>query len=232
MLYGGLDVSGSSNQVEVMASTAEDRVTNFASGGWEEVLGGLLSSDVSFGGFVETPDPDLTIWSLLGLPAAFTFTRTRPVAIGDVGYSSKPVQTKLTRGLVVGKAESFSLSAKASGALVRTLCIDTAVVTANGNSTPGVTVGAAAAGKTLYAFLHVLAKSGTAPTLDLVLQRDDDLGFPSALTAITFDQMSDVGWQVKTLAAGAGITDGIYRVNRTVGGTSPSFTYRLFVGIA
>ena len=87
-----------------------------------------------------------------------------------------------------------------------------------------------AAGKYLYAILHVLAVEGTNPTLDLIVQSDDASGFASAVSRITFTQKTAIGAQFASLVGP--ITDTYFRASYTIGGTNtPKFTIALAVGI-
>jgi hypothetical protein len=92
-------------------------------------------------------------------------------------------------------------------------------------------LGAATATQHLYGVLHVLAVSGTNPTLDVVIQSDDAEGFASGTTRGTFTQKTAVGSQFLTPVAGP-VTDTHWRCTWTIGGTNtPSFTIALVVGI-
>ena len=62
--------------------------------------------------------------------------------------------------------------------------------------------------------MHVLAVSGTNPTLDMIIQSDNVSGFTSPTTKITFDQAVAVGAQWGTRVAGP-LTDDYYRASWT-----------------
>ncbi len=78
--------------------------------------------------------------------------------------------------------------------------------------------------------MHVVAASGTTPTLDMIVESDDNSGITSGVTRITFTQEVAVGAQYATAVAGP-ITDDWWRVGWTIGGTGPSFTVIVTVGI-
>ena len=90
-------------------------------------------------------------------------------------------------------------------------------------------VGAVSATQKLYAFLQVLAVSGAAPTLDVKVQSDDAVGFATPTDRITFAQQAARGAVWAAPVDGA-IADDYWRVNYTIGGAGPSFTF--IVGIA
>ena len=83
----------------------------------------------------------------------------------------------------------------------------------------------------MFAALHVLSASGTSPTLDVVLQSDDNSGFSSAVSRITFTQATGITSQWSTLAGAQ--TDDYWRASYTIGGSAtPTFTFALVIGIA
>ncbi len=94
----------------------------------------------------------------------------------------------------------------------------------------GRQLGAVVAGKSMYAALHVIAVSGTNPTLDVIVQSDDNAGFTSATSRITFAQTGAVGaaWGA---VAGA-VTDDYWRISYTIGGTdTPTFAFAVTTGL-
>lgn len=226
LLWGGLDLSAYSNYATIEATTPPQSVLNFASAGWEESLAGVLNANVGVRGFYDAAEPDLTMFT--GAQAAFSATKTNPVVAGDIGYSTRGIITRYAPRLQIGEVAGVDLGLRSDYPLVRGVCLETGTFTATGNSA-GIQQGAASATQKIYAFLHVTAASGTTPLLDLVLQSDDNAGFTSATARITFAQVSAVGWQAKELAGA--VTDDYWRISRTVAGGTPSFTYRVFIGI-
>ena len=81
----------------------------------------------------------------------------------------------------------------------------------------------------MYAGLHITAASGTTPTLVVKVQSDDNAGFTSATDRITFTSANSIGGQWSSVAGA--VTDDYWRVTWTVGGTSPSFTFVVALGI-
>lgn len=129
----------------------------------------------------------------------------------------------------VGEMIGFSAGGKATGNLVRgTLMLNQTALAATGSGTARQ-LGAVGATQRLYAALHVYSVSGTSPTLDVIVESDNGVGMSSPITRITFSQMNAIGSQF-TSVAGA-ITDDYFRIGYTLGGTTPSFSAVVVVGI-
>jgi hypothetical protein len=92
-----------------------------------------------------------------------------------------------------------------------------------------IELGAVAAGQRLFAAIHVLSASGTTPTLDAIVKSDDGSGFASPTNRITLAQKTAIGSEFASVAGA--ITDTFYRVDVTIGGTSPDFSAVIVVGI-
>ncbi len=152
-------------------------------------------------------------------------------AEGDIAYFARSTLGLYTLGGEVGEINPFSLRMEGTGSdrMVRGTILITGAKTATGNGTARQ-LGAVAAGDKLFAGLHVLAASGTSPTLDVIVQSDDASGFPSASNRITFARQTATASVYATPVAGA-ITDDWWRINYTIGGGSPSFTFVVTVGI-
>lgn len=90
-------------------------------------------------------------------------------------------------------------------------------------------LGAVVTGKRIYAALFVFAASGTLPTLDVVLKSAATVGFSGSTTRASFAQATGLTSEIVS-AAGA-ITDEYWRLEATIAGTSPSFTFAGLVGI-
>ena len=150
---------------------------------------------------------------------------------GAIAYFCRTSRGLYTPGGKVGDLHQFSVSLKASGgygAIRGTLMVNaTKTSTATGTARQ---LGAVTAAQKLYAGLHVLTVSGTSPTLDVTVKSDDASGFPSATTRGTFAQKTAADSEWLTPVAGA-ITDDWWRVDWTLGGTTPSFEFVVSVGI-
>jgi hypothetical protein len=118
-----------------------------------------------------------------------------------------------------------------TGPVVRGLLVHPSNVSRTSSSTgTGRQLGAVAAGKSMYAALHVISASGTNPTLDVILQSDDNASFTSATSRITFTQATGRTSQLSSVAGA--ITDDYWRVSYTIGGTNtPTFAFAVTAGI-
>jgi len=228
ILHGGVDLSGSSNSLSVPFEKPAVPTTNFASGGWAEVIGGIASGTWALEGFDEMPEPDSTLFGNFGgVWVPTTYTLSNPVVAGDVSYTQRTIHSAYAKSGAVGDAAKFSSTFMGTAAALRGRCLETVTATTS-TSSAGQNVGAASATQTVTAVIHVLDVSGTSPTLDLVIESDGDDTWASATTRLAFTQITEVGWQVQTLAGA--VTDTWWRGTRTVGGTSsPTFRYRLFL---
>lgn len=105
---------------------------------------------------------------------------------------------------------------------------NSAAVTASAAGT-GAQLGALSATQEMHAALHVFNADGTSPTLDADIESDDNSGFSSAVVRGSFAQKTDIGSEYLTIAGA--ITDDWWRINFTLGGTSPSFGFAVSLGI-
>ncbi len=150
-------------------------------------------------------------------------------ADGERAFALLAAQARYQFGGAIGAAFGFQVTAEAAGSpLVRGTVMHNAARTASGNGTARQ-LGAVGAAQRVYGALHVLAASGTTPTLDVVIQSDDNAGMASPTSRITFGQKTGLASQWAS-AAGA-ITDDYWRINYTIGGAGPSFTFVGFIGI-
>jgi hypothetical protein len=162
-----------------------------------------------------------------------------PVTVGMEGATAGTKATTFLARLlqyripgVVGKLLPFTWEAKGQGTpgVDATLFgLGSKTSTANGAA---YQLGTLDTGETMYAALHVISRSGTNPTLDLVIASDNAEGFPSTTARITFAQQTAVGSEWKSLA-GPIATDDWWRAQWTIGGTAtPTFDIVVAVGIA
>lgn len=228
------DLTSNSNKVEITADVEDKDVTNYGSAGWKEILGGLASSQISAEGQWEALDPskvDDASWSQLGGIGPWT---VGPVgaAVGDLAYFTNALQSSYQLGGQVGDVAPWTGKATGSWPMVRGQIAHPpgTARTSTGVGT-GVNLGAVAAGKRLYASLHVLSVAGTTPSITARVESDDAIGFPSATTQLTFTAATAVGGQILR-TTGSAITDSWFRVAWTISGTTPSFLFAAALGIA
>lgn len=73
----------------------------------------------------------------------------------------------------------------------------------------------------LVLLANVTARSGTTPTLDILVEEAQDSSGTNNRTVGSFTQFTNTGTQRKSFA----IADKYYRITWTIGGTTPSFTF-------
>ena len=152
-------------------------------------------------------------------------------AEGNRAFTFRAAMGDYQLGATVGEVFPFSVNAEGSAGdpLVAGMLMHDAARTATGNGN-GQQVGAiAAASNSIYGALHVTAVSGSSPTLDITVESDDNSGFTSATTRLTYTQATGLTSQWKELAGP--ITDDWWRVVYTIGGSTPSFDFAFVLGI-
>ncbi|HCA86375.1 MAG TPA: hypothetical protein DEQ61_13245 [Streptomyces sp.] len=233
LFTGGADLTGASSKIEISSEIEDKDVTNYASNGWAEVLGGLASAEFSGEGQWEAGDPGLVddvSWSELGGVGPWTIGPDG-AAVGNLSYFTKALRADYTLGEAVGEVAPWTGTAKSSWPLVRGQIAHPpgTTRTATGTGT-ALDLGAVAAGKRLYASLHVLSVAGTTPSITASIESDDASDFLSPTTRLTFAAASAVGGQILR-TDGTAITDTWWRVAWTISGTSPSFFFVSSLGI-
>lgn len=233
LLEGAKEVGGHVKNFEAMAECGVLDTTAVSSTGWTALIAGNKTGTTSFEfmqDFDSTDGVDLTFWNNFGTSGVVRSICTN-AADGSAAYLMRGVQLQYTPLTgATGELAMGNISTTVSdGPMVRGLVLHpkAAARTSSGTGT-GRQLGAVASGQTLYAALHVLAVSGTSPTLDVIVQSDNASNFPSPTSRITFSQATTTtsAWGS---AAGA-ITDDWFRVSYTIGGTNPSFTFVVTCG--
>lgn len=228
---GGFNLSGDLNQLALNYGADMLDVTTFADTAKRRIAG-LFDVSADLQGFYQAgTNPDLVdkiLWDKLALQDEIITICPTTGAAGEVAYFTKVIEATYTPGGSVGEAFPFSVEAQGSERLIRGIVAETGAKTATGNGTAR-NLGAVASGKKLYAAMHVLAVSGTTPTLDVTIESDDASDFLSPVTRITFAQTTAIGAQWKEVAGA--ITDIWYRPVLTIGGTTPSFTVVILLAI-
>lgn len=235
---GGADLTGVSNKIELQAEMEEKDRTNFGSYDaatgtlWQEVTGGLFKTSLAGEGQWEAGDTskvDDEAWAGLGVVGVNTaFPHTADV--GAVAWLAPGMDGSYQLGGPVGDVAPWKLSGTGSGVAARGLGLHppgtARTATGNGTATQHIAV---AAGKRLYAHLHVLSASGTTPSLTVKVQSDVDNTFGSPLDVVTFAAATARGGQA--LSAAGPVTDTWWRAQWTISGTTPSFLFLVAIGI-
>lgn len=226
------DLTGSSNKADLKYSADIKDKTVFGNTS-KSRMAGLKNTELSLEGFWESGAGkiDTLAEAYLGIPGKIITLSPDGGDQGDIFYAFKSILGDYQSGAQVGELLPFTYNASGSDAqgLIRGTVLENAAKTASANGT-GRQLVDVDSGQYLYAVMHILAVSGTNPTLDMIIQSDDAAGFTSATNRITFAQQTAVGAVWATRVAGP-ITDDYWRASWTIGGTDdPSVT--VFVGLA
>ncbi|MET8401388.1 hypothetical protein [Streptomyces sp900116325] len=229
----GADLSGASNKIELTSEIEDKESTNYRSGGWKEVIGGLGSAEISGEGQWEAGDPskvDDASWSTLGGVGPYTVCPTDST-VGALAYITSGMRADYKVGDAVGEVAPWAGTVKSSWPLVRGQIAHPpgTARTATGTGT-AVQLGAIPAGKRLYAALHVLSVAGTTPSITARIESDDAAGFASPTTQLTFGAATAPSGQILR-GNGTAVTDTYFRVAWTISGTAPSFMFAVSLGI-
>jgi len=228
------DISGFLNSVKLDYAAKPLNDTRY--GHTTEVnKGGAKGVNFAIGGFGDpaTAGMEAIAFNRIGTANLPLTVSPLGAAAGDVAYFFHALKASLKTFGNHGELMPYQGTASASGTpLVRGKVFVSAATakTATGSSSI-LQLGAVAAGKRVYASLHVLAPvAGSLPTLDVIVQSAALVGFGSPATRLTFTQATAPTSQL--LSAAGAITDAFWRVTYTIGGTgSPSFPIVVVVGI-
>lgn len=235
LFAGATDLTALTNKVELMAQVDAVDVTNYASAGWTEVLGGLAETEIMSSGFFESGADN----SFVDPQAFASLGAVGPWSVAPAGAADQAL-AYLTNALEatykpiqgsVGDAAGFEAMAKGSTKLARGVVAHPpgTARTTSGTGTSN-TIGALSAAQSLYCNLHVLSVSGTTPSLTVRIESDDNAGFTTPTTVGTFAAATALGGQ--HLRIGGAMTDTFFRAAWTITGTTPSFLFLVTLGRA
>lgn len=195
--------------------------------------GGLFTAELSADGYADMTTYDGLLNTNYRARTAVVASVSADSVDNSIAYTFEALQDELTPlSGSVGDMAAVTVSATTRGtygAIRGNILLPSAARTSSGNGTARQ-LGAVSATQRVFGSLHVVAASGTTPTLNVTVASDNAVGFPSAATQLTFTQATTTTSQFQS-AAGA-ITDDWWRVSYTIGGTTPSFTFIVIVGIA
>lgn len=232
LYLGGYDLSGDMNKLALNygAEMLDNTVFNNDT---RSNKAGLFTVGAAHEGFWQANDDDYQIEDILmsKFAAANEIMTVCPEkgAVGEVGYSFKSILASYVPDGAVGELFKFTLDASGTGKLIRGTIMENAIKTSTGDGVASQ-LGKILETQKIYAAMHVLAVNGTNPTLDMILQSDDAVGFSDPLDRITFEQVNSIGAQWKELAGA--VTDDWWRLSWTIGGSdNPKFTVVVVVAI-
>ena len=233
VLYEGLNLSGQLNEtrIEYGAKMLNESVWGDDT---EKNKAGILTASVNEVGFWDADavayQPDLKLFTELGANDKVVSVFPQGAADGARGFSLKTARATYSPQLEHGELFKFNAMGASRSRLMQTTVLTNSTETTSGSGTARqLTAVDDDPAQKLYAVLHVIAASGSSPTLDLIIQSDDAGGMPSADTRITFAQMNDIGAIYAVPVAGP-ITDDYWQAVWTIAGGTPSFTF--VVGMA
>ncbi|MBM7083604.1 hypothetical protein [Micromonospora humidisoli] len=236
LFVGGADLTGNTNKVELSSEVEVKDATAFNPASptevWQEVLAGLASTKASGAGQWEAADPsrvDDASWAGLGGVGAWTACPAG-AAVGDVAWLTRMMQGSYQLGGAVGEVAPWSADWSGSWPLSRGQVLHPpgTARTATGTGTARQ-LGALLDTGALYVTLHVLSAAGITPSITVVVESDDTVGFGSPTTRATFTAATARGGQAVKVAGP--VTDDWWRVRWTISGTTPSFLFVAAAGI-
>jgi hypothetical protein len=235
LITGGADLSSAASKISIESSIKDEDVTTFASSGWTEVLGGLASTKLSGEGWWEAGDPgkvDDAAFTQLGGLGPWTVCPSGGGALGTLAYFTSALEGSYQLLGEVGKVAPWTAEGVGSWPVVRGQIAHPpgTARTSSGTGT-GAQLGAVAAGKSLYAALHVLSIAGTStPSITVTVESDTSNSFGAPTSRVSFGAATAVGGQILRVAGP--VTDTWFRPKWTISGTSPSFLFVVAFGIA
>lgn len=230
LYLGAFDLSGDMNKLAIASEREAKEKTVFGCA-TKISSPGLFNVGMAHEGFYEAgiDKVDKVLWDKFALSDEIMTICPTDGSSGEPAFSCKTLESNYSPAGSVGEMFAFKVDAKGTGDLVRATIMENGAKTVTGNGVAR-NLGAVSATQKLYGVMHILAVSGTTPTLDMKIQSDDAEGFASPIDRITFTQATAKGAQWATPVAGP-ITDTWWRCSYTIGGTSPSFTVVVIIGI-
>jgi hypothetical protein len=224
---GGYELSGISNSIGIDYGAEMKDDTVFGTAGTRSNKPGLKTVKINGHGFWDA-DYDEALYNRIGAAREVASLTPEGQTVGDRAFFTRGVNgayNPLTGE--IGELVGFDIDLAAANTLLvrgQVGALGTKTVTGTGS---GIQLGAVLAAQKIYAALHVKNTiAGTTPTLNVIVESDDNSGFTTPTTRLTFTQVTTViGAQWQELAGA--ITDDWWRVKWTLGGTTPS--YPLFV---
>lgn len=202
----GYDLTTDLNQISLNMAVEDQENTTFGGGGYRSRVGGLKNVDADLSGYwqsatLDAVDPQMI--SALGVADRVVTMSPTGVATATA-YLFQAGQFSYEMFGSIGEVTPFSVSMMGSNGvgLVRgQIAKAKGSVAATGATGSGVNLGAVGASQYLYATLHVFGTPGT--TITAVVESDDNAGFTSATTRITFGPITAAGgtWGVRVAGA-------------------------------
>jgi hypothetical protein len=227
ILFDELDITAAQSAVAVAAGAEAQDDTVFGDD-TRSNKGGLKTVELSGEGFYNANTSlDNKFFVNTGGAGVPVTIVPEAIAVGGVSYFINASNSQYTpyQGSV-GDLLKFSFTAMARKSnLIQGQVEYTNTAIASGNST-GDQIGAITSAQKMYAVVHCTSGTGT---LDIDVESDDNSGFTSAVTRGSFTQLTAAGSELISISGP--VTDDYWRINFTIGGGSPSFTFVVSLGI-
>jgi hypothetical protein len=229
---GSHDFTGDSSKLSVAAQRVKKPSTTFRDRGFEASKKGLFSVTVELVGFADFDDngSDEQVFNALAANNITQVGTCGPVETeGELAWMSAGNVYEYGAGEGIGELAPMKLVGTGSdryGLIRGVLLKKMATVNATGATGAAVELGAVGANEYLYSSFHLLGAAGTSITA--VVESDDNSGFTSATTRLTFGPSTAVGGTWATRVAGA-ITDTWWRLR--VSAVSGTWTVAAAIGI-
>ena len=240
----GTDLTCYTNTMTLELSADPVEFTTYCSAGAREFRQGLKSFNLNAAGFLDfaastahtteiVPGEEI-VPANLGSNQALTVCPVSSTE-GSAAYIFGGIYTALTpMSGAVGDAAAYNLTAMPTSRgfghrMGRGILEAKRTATSSTNTTGSNTLGAVATGSELVGNLHVLTLTSGA-SLTVIVQSDDNSGFTSPTTRLSFTAATTRSGEYKSTAGP--ITDTYYRVGWTIAGSTPSVAFACAIGIA
>lgn len=231
VMFKGRDISGDLNSVSLEYSAETPDSTAFGDT-TRRHLPGVLDVVANHAGWWDSVDAndslDADLFGEIGALSSHMSLSPDGGQLGEIAFSFPTVSGEYNPGASHGEVYAFTIVMNGTGILVRGEVVENGVFTATANGTTNTTLGAAASTDTIYSVVHVVAASGTTPTLDVTVE-SAVTDFATVTTRLTHPQFTAVGVDRQSLVGP--VTDTFWRMVMTITGGSPSFTIFGLIGI-
>lgn len=227
--FGGVRISDYATSIEAGLDVATVDVTTFGSGAFTQSAASTRGAVLNIGGLNDIDAIEQTLAAQFGTATVATVCPEGDTAgnVAHIAYGTS--STWRAFAMSVGEASALTLALpNASGGrpLQGLVTRSTATAVTATATTTAVNCGAAASGA--WASLHVLAISGTSPTITAQLQSSTSSGGSYTARGSASGSRNAIGsdWIV-----GATTTDTWWRLSLTVGGSGASITVLAAIGV-
>lgn len=227
----GYNLSGDHNAV-AMDYGAEAKDVTTIGDSTRINLGGLKTFQASHAGLWEggTDKVDDVLFARMGLSNVVSTLCPTTGAEGEPALFGTMEESSYSPGAAVGEVFAFGVQMESASDLWRGTVMHNATRTASGTGTI-MQLGPVSSTQKLSAAIHAYGPvTGTAPTLDVIIQSAAAVGFASPTQRASFFTLGAIGSQMITPVSGP-ITDTYWRVNWTIAGGTPSFPFIVSLSI-